>query len=344
MGAKLSIKPAADYRELISEYVATVMMQYNITPRQMRRLLAMFRSYQSDTWTIADFTKLLKIYSESIVFPSLEALVKFGSSSRDGKLGFEDFIVAVCSFCALSKEEILQFVYIVIDSNRSGLLDKEELFAFYSVSVRLKRIHNQRQAIHPPNYVAALQRFRDGKWKALSFEEFCLMCDLFPHLAFPTIRLQDLLRRAVLGSRFWKKWDLERRTIFTLESDSKPINFTGTSLITGELQSVVKPGRVSMMEIFEYTKRNGLKEIPSEESVVKQQYEIESITKERDSILIRAPLLNLIRNPNSVYHVPLADRHLSEKRESTLPLPIGEGRKQRGQLLGALDISTDRFL
>jgi hypothetical protein len=147
-----------------------------------------------------------------------------------------------------------------------------------------------------------------------------------------------------LGSRFWKKWDLERRAIFTLESDSKPINFTGTSLITGELQSVVKPGRVSMMEIFEYTKRNGLKEIPSEESVVRPEYQIESITKERDSILIRAPLLNLIRNPNSVYHVPLADRHLSEKRESTLLPPLGEWRKQRGQLLGALDISTDRFL
>ena len=333
----------------LSEYSAAVMMQYNLKPKHVDRLTKVFRTYDpsgSDQgqWGMAEFSKLLQIYPDSIVSPSLEALVKLGSSSKDGRLGFEDFLVSVCSFCALTREEILQFIYIVIDSNRSGLLDQEELFAYFSASVRLKRKHNQRQAIYQSNYVVALERFREGKWQSLSFEEFCLMCDLFPHLIFPTVRFQDLLRRSVLGSRFWDEWDHERRTIFKLESESKPVNFTGINILTGQIEKVVKPGRVSMKEIFEFTKRNGLNRQALDGKTVHQEYEIESYTRERDAVLTRAPLLNLIRNPNSVYHVPLASHLLPKKISSRLYNQDAHPRLQLGRVLGALDKSADQLI
>ena len=346
MGSGLS-KNVSESQE-VSEYVANVMLQYNVKPKHMKRLRSLFKSYDSSKsglWTVSEFSSLLQIYPDSIVSPSLEALVKLGSSSRDGRLSFEDFVVAVASFCALTREEILQFIYIVIDSNRSGILDKEELFAFYSSSVRLKRKHDQRQLIYQPNYVQALERFREGKWTSLAFEEFCLMCDLFPHLIFPTVRFQDLLRRSVLGSRFWSAWDKERRTIFRLESESRPISFTGISLLTGQRVSVVKPGLVTMKEVFEFTKRNGLKRLGSGDRQANlQEYGIDSFTKERDLILNRAPLLNLIRNPNRLYYDPLEAKRRIDKLSFSSPTDSSDAHRLGGKLLGGLDESSHRFI
>ena len=222
-----------DMTPLLTEHTAVIMAQYNIRPKHVKRLYGLFADMdvnRTGKWTIVEVNQLLDSYPESLVTPCLEALIKFGSSGRDGRLTFEDFIVAVCSFCALSKEELLQFVYITIDADRSGVLDRQELTNFYSSSVYVKRKKTTRQASYPSNYVGALEQFGKGQWKSLVFEEFCLMCDLFPHLAFPGIHLQHMLRREVLGSRFWREWDAERLKIFHLEAESKTVTFTGPSI------------------------------------------------------------------------------------------------------------------
>lgn len=305
----------------LSEHTALIMAQYNITQRHLKKIQALFAEYDENNtrkWTIIELNRLLGIYPESIVTPCLEALVKFGSSSRDGRLSFEDFLVSICSYCAFSKEEILQFVYLIIDADRSGVLDKEELENFYSASVYVKRKHHARQALFPPNYMKALSEFGRGQWKSLVFEEFCLMCDLYSHLTFPATHLQLLLRRAILGSRFWREWDSERLKIFHLEAESKTITFHARSLLTGELVEVVKPGRITMKEIFEFTKRRGMRK--SEGEIIVDDTKGDSFTKKRDAVLKRAPLLNSIRNPNSLYHVALADVdqiELSAEEENT---------------------------
>ena len=331
-----------------SEHTALIMAQYNLRPRHLRTLLSLFEEMDENRtgkWTIIEFSSLLNIGQDNLVTPCLEALIKFGSSSKDGRLSFEDFIVATCSFCALSKEEILQFVYIIIDADRSGILDKEELENFYSASVYAKRKNHARQAIYPPNYMTALSEFGGGQWRSLVYEEFCLMCDLFPHLAFPAIHLQLLLRREILGSRFWAAWDAERLKIFHLEAESKTITFHGPSLITGTIVEIVKPGRITMKEIFEYTKRKGLRRLASESGIKERNEKGDSFTESRDAVLKRAPLLNLIRNPNSVYHVPLA----TFGRVNSAHADAFDGRafartSTTGGFLGALDNAGDNYI
>jgi Ca2+-binding EF-hand superfamily protein len=334
----------------LSEHSALIMAQYNVKPRHLKilsRLFARLDVNHTDKWTIIEFRKLLGIYPESLVMPCLEALIKFGSSSRDGRMSYEDFIIAVCSFCAFSKEELLQFVYIIIDADRSGVLDKQELENFYSASVHVKRRHHARQAIYPPNYMGALEEFGKGQWTSLIFEEFCLMCDLFPHLAFPAVYLQMMLRRAILGTRFWKAWDDERLRIFHLEAESKTITFKAPSLITGEMVEVVKPGRITMKELFEFTKRKGMKKASLGESEADLSTEkVDNFTKNRDTVLRRAPILNLIRNPNSVYYVPLG----SFSRTGLLSndfidneAVMGRGASRGGSFLGALDKANENF-
>lgn len=340
----------------IDEHTAGVMSQYNIEERHVDKLYRKFVEYDEDdskTWTLAEFNRFLHNYPDSLISPCLEALVKLASPTRDSQLGFVDFLISICSFCALSKEELLQFMYIVIDYDRSGVLDRAELFSFFSASVRMKprKKHIQHQQIrkrfiYPPNYLKALEEYQGGKWKSLVFEEFCLMCDLFPHLAFPVFYLQEQLRRRVIGLSFWRGWDQERLKIFHLESESKSIKFQARSLATGELVNVVKPGRVTMKEVFEFTKRNGLKDLKMNASEAGAK-NLTSFTIQRDAVLSRAPLLNLVRNPISIYYVPLhrtrEDQQAEEEAsaEETKTSPMGRGARRMG-ILNALD-ETDKY-
>ena len=328
---------------VLDEHTAMIMALYNIKPRHISRLHRRFVQFQNETftWTINEFNKALPNYPDSFVTPCLKALVDFGSASQDGRLRFVDFLVSVCSFCALSKEELLQFSYIIIDVDRSAVLDMDELTNFFNASCKMNPKNNRmkpyKQMFFPMNYMDALAQFQNGEWESLVFEEFCLMCDLFPHMGFPAVRLQDMLRRRFLGSKFWREWDKERLKIFHLESESKTITFTGTSLITGEEIKIIKPGRVGIKEIFEFTKRNGLKRTANDDqdgrkssarSGAADSSGSTSFTKARDEVITRAPLLNMIRNPDSVYHVPL------EKHVTQAPVIM---RQTGNKLIGAID-------
>jgi hypothetical protein len=257
----------------ITTHTATIMSQYNVTARDVAELNRKFEEYDVDKrgyWTINEAHQYLGTHPEELIAHCLNILIQLGSSTRDGRLSLQDFLVCFCSYCALSNEELLQFLYISIDKDRSGILDRDELFGFYSATVPVQRMyHNNliefRLHLYEENYLIALDQFKQGKWEGLIFEEFCLMCDLFHHLSFPAYLLQDTLRRRMLGLRFWKSWDNERLKIFHLETESKSIQFTAISLLTGEQVTITKPGRVTMKEIFEFTKRNGLRRIKHDE-------------------------------------------------------------------------------
>ena len=355
MGSKVSSFPPLD------EHTASIMGQYNIESHHIAKLYCKFIEYDEDfsgTWSLAEFNRYLHNYPDTLISPALEALVKLSSSSRDSKLTFVDFLISICSFCALSREELLQFLYIVIDYDRSGVLDRGEVYAFFSANVRMRPLKKhlvakqiRKRCIYPPNYTKALEEFQNGEWKSLIFEEFCQMCDLFPHLSFPVFYLQDQLRRRVIGSSFWQKWDTERLKIFHLESESKSVKFKAKSLTyTDRVVDVVKPGRVSMKEIFEFTKRNGLRDrqmsgnqpLTTNENNTNGQL----FTVQRDAILSRAPILNLIRNPISVYFVPLDhglnfDDPPQESNKNNQQSIIQAQR--RGAVLGALDEHNQLF-
>ena len=124
----------------LDEHTASVMSQYNIEEKHVDKLYRKFLEYEDDSgnWSLDEFNKFLHNYPDSLISPCLDSLVKLASPTKDSQLGFVDFLISITSFCALSKEELLQFMYIVIDYDRSGVLDRAELFSFFSASVRMK--------------------------------------------------------------------------------------------------------------------------------------------------------------------------------------------------------------
>ena len=80
--------------------------------------------------TITEVFKLIHELPPTPVTPFLEYLCRSINPRDDGFLLFEDFVVGLSSFCALTGEEIMYFVFLVFDEDRSGKIERPEFLKF----------------------------------------------------------------------------------------------------------------------------------------------------------------------------------------------------------------------
>ncbi len=109
-----------------------LLLQYNIDHKELVRLFNVFVKRDlpmNGFWTLNECFELINESRSSVVAPVLLSLF-FLSSSDDGQLAFEDFAVSFMCFCALSKEELLQFLFMVVDFDRNGSVTREEIAEF----------------------------------------------------------------------------------------------------------------------------------------------------------------------------------------------------------------------
>jgi len=208
--------------------------------------------------------------------------------------------VTLCSFCALSREEVLQLLFVIMDANRNGNVQREEIEAFFSyVPVGSG---GKAAPVFPVNTKNSLDKFRQGKWTVLEFDGLSQLCECFPYISYPAYHTQDLFRDILLGKAFWENFDQERAQILRGLGKSKKVTVPGTG---GKIKADIKlPGRVTMQELLEFSRRrtavsNGMR-VESQMSGKQSS----KLTKERDEQITRCPILTLIRNPRCMYHVP----------------------------------------
>lgn len=294
-GLKSKVPPFADRdREIL--------LSYNLEDNHFGRLWSKFTETDIDCngfWTVAECYRLIKEPRISMRAPIIENVFFYADGRGDGQLNFQDFCVGICSFCALSKEEVLQLLFMIVDNDRNGKIEKEELLDFFSFVPA--EAGSDRTPMFPVNNKNALDKFRGGKWKYLEFDGLAQLCERFPYISYPVYHVQDCFRSALLGQKFWRVLDKDRmkinpvdRTIYTTRPD-------------GTLMRIEKPGRCTMKEILEYSRRKtavqGGKRVgvpPREGGLVAGE-----ITKIRDEQISRMPLMNMIRNCRCMYHVPL---------------------------------------
>lgn len=287
-----------------------IVMQYNLEEKHLRSLWQKFVEMDIDMngfWTISECYRLVAEPRTSMLAPILDALFKMADRANDGTLSFDDFLVSMTSFCSLNKEEVLQFMFIVVDEDRNGYITKEELLEFFSY----KGPGGVNQApVFPVNNKNALDLFQNGSWKRLYFDEFANLSELFPYVAYPAFQLQKMMRDALLGRRFWDKWDEERLRVFYMEAESKSMTVQKRAP-DGTMITVHKPGRFTMKEILEYSRRKSMTHKGKKVPRPMEEAQIEgSVTAERDEQISRTPLLNILRNPHAAYHVPYAQPFL----------------------------------
>jgi len=260
-----------------------------------------------------------------------------GDSKGESALSLTDFLVTICSFCALSREEVLQLQFIIMDASRNGHVKREEIEAFFSyVPVGSG---GKASPVFPLNNKNSLDKFRHGKWTCLEFDGLSQLCEYFPYISYPAYHTQDLFRTLMLGKSFWEAFDQERAQILRGLGKSKKVIVPGTG---GKVKADIKiPGRVTMQELLEYSRRktavsNG-KRVESQSTGKHSS----KLTKERDDQIARCPILTLIRNPRCMYHVPKMQTQ-GKLKQAGRPRPEFELPDASGHVGGRSSVNTPK--
>jgi len=124
------------------------------------------------------------------IFDTLDAL------DEDQRLDFGEFCRVVGTFAFFGPEEVLRFTYQLCDAEDRGQLFHEEFMKLLSI-------------LHPTDVNGRVQRalreFDVNEGSVFTFDEFKDLNARFPNLLYPAFRLQDAVRRAFLGVRYWEK-------------------------------------------------------------------------------------------------------------------------------------------
>lgn len=282
-----------------------ILLSYNLEESHFRRLWTVFHEVDVDCngfWTVNECFRLIREPRISMRAPIIDALFFFSDGKSDGCVTFQDFMVAFCSFCALSKEEVLQLFFMIVDEDRNGQIDKNELNRFFSFVPPEAQQKGAASAIpmFPVNNKNALDKFRGGKWLYLEFDGLAQLCERFPYIAYPVHHVQHLFRSKLLGLKFWQKLDDDRMKINMQE------RIFHVRAADGSWRPIERPGRCTMKEILEYSRRkttvqNGKRvgKPAKVTSIISSE-----ITKMRDEQISRMPLMNMIRNNRCMYYVP----------------------------------------
>lgn len=284
-----------------SERDRDLLLAYNLEEHHFRKLWTKFHEIDVDSngfWTVNECFRLIKEPRISMRAPIVDALFFFSDGKSDGCVTFQDFMVSFMSFCALSKEEVLQLFFMIVDEDRNGKIDKNELNRFFSF---VPPETNSGTPMFPVNNKNALDKFRGGKWTNLEFDGLAQLCERFPYIAYPVHHVQHLFRTKLLGCKFWEKLDNDRMKLNIQE------RIFHVRAADGTWRPIERPGRCTFKEILEYSKRkttvqNG-KRVgkPQKVSTINASAEI---TKLRDEQISRMPLMNMIRNCRCMYYVP----------------------------------------
>lgn len=286
----------------LAEQDLVTIIAYGLNASSIKSFWGLFCEVDNDKngfWTNFDLYKSIGEPRDSARAPIIDSLFFMGDSRNQGQWEFKDVLVAISSFCALSKEELLQFFFMILDISRDGSVDREELTRYFDFIP-----NGSVKKVFPSNNLDAMNRFRGGAWTELEFDGFAQLGKEYTFIIFPVIHTQEMFRSTFLGQAFWERLD-ERRAEAQLVS--KP--FKATIPGTTRKAEVRVPGRVTMQELLDFSRRKTA--VAAGRRVLAQNSgeDDSSVTKERDSSIACSPILCMIRNSRCMYHVPHAAIH-----------------------------------
>jgi len=277
-----------------------LLLSYNMDEKHIRKMWWKFVEMDVEKngfWTNHEVYQLLGESQLSMRAPIIDWLFFVADSGGMGSLSFQDYLVAFCSFCALGFEEIIQLFFILVDRDRSGYVTKEELVEYFSYVPPGVR---ERVPYFPVNNKNALDLFWGGKWKNLEFEGLAQLCERFPYVLFPAFDIQERFRKKLLGKSFWERLEADRRKARLGHGRKRVARMPGKA---NEVVRVERPGRCTMKEILEYSRRKTVTHNGKRIGIGEEDGP-SAVLRERDEHIARLPLMCLIRNPRCGYHVP----------------------------------------
>lgn len=127
----------------------------------------------------------------------------FGIFDEDGsgQIDFREFTISLWNYCTLGKSTLALFAFDLYDKDNSGIIDTNE------IQLMLEEIYGKSYSVnkHAQKIAVKIQQMTLAT-KDVTKDMFRDFLKKHPALLFPAFQMQKLIKKKVLGYRFWKSY------------------------------------------------------------------------------------------------------------------------------------------
>ena len=177
------------------------MESYDFTPKHVYEIWLTFIKFDKDNdgyINLDDLYVMFQEHANSIIAPYLERFYDLIDKVEPDKVYFEEFLEAAAAFCLFTKDEMVIFVFNMLDRDRDAVISKKDCF-------RHVMLERDKKPIFPNNLLRAIELFECDRGDRISRKDFLRLVKDVPYLIFPAFRLQEEMRSILIGPRFWHK-------------------------------------------------------------------------------------------------------------------------------------------
>ena len=156
---------------------------------------------------------------------------------------YTEFVEGMCTFCTFKLDDLIRFIFFILDKEKSGLIPRFQLLRFVE-SIHGKKIQVFEKAIMPKsandiadandipsvsfpspqkNHTTTATHLptAERQQSSVNYQQLKQLCIDYPTLLEPMLLFQSKLRRRIMGEDWWKKKESmivkEQHRIMTLE-------------------------------------------------------------------------------------------------------------------------------
>jgi Ca2+-binding EF-hand superfamily protein len=129
---------------------------------------------------------------------------------ESGQLGFKEFCVGIWNFCTYGDEALCKFAFDLFDIDQGGTLDFDEIDAL------IRMMFNSDTA---DEFIMEQIRNQDANNdNQICLAEYLKVVRDHPEVMYPAFHVQEVVRKAMFGTKYWSKMVLKREKLFGDES------------------------------------------------------------------------------------------------------------------------------
>mmetsp|Transcript_952 Transcript_952/g.1261 ORF Transcript_952/g.1261 Transcript_952/m.1261 type:complete len:270 (+) Transcript_952:231-1040(+) len=123
------------------------------------------------------------------------AIFELIDAKDQNMVDFGEFMYSVCTYAVFQMHDMIKFVFFIFDKKKVGYIEQEE------VEFLIETLQGGDIKGNVMKTLKSIKFNEDGK---VDFDEFHIICKLFPSVLYPAFRIQQNMRLHVLGEQWWQ--------------------------------------------------------------------------------------------------------------------------------------------
>ena len=230
-------------------YMAKTKLSQSTTAAKSKQIKKKTRRQKA--WEIPDDTVTLSLSDFFATFQPAERTNNGGyfdsifdlTGTKDlHAMTYTEFVEGMCTFCTFKFDDLIRFIFFILDKEKSGLIPRFQLLRFVESIHGGKKIQIFEKAILPksaidiadandiPSVSSSPQKTTcttihlptaERQRSSVNYQQLKQLCIDYPTLLEPMLLFQSKLRRRIMGEVWWRKKESmiikEQHRILTLE-------------------------------------------------------------------------------------------------------------------------------